>query len=96
MSDLTKMVEAGAILYGLYLLVPLVIAILCVPGFMNLFNGSGYWYNALCCLGLSGWLHRRTMGKFQRESDERFSKWLKTGEGQAWLEERLHDDQNVV
>ena len=60
----------SVLLVVVYYLGPIILAAVCIPWLMNAFNGSGWWYNAGCCIGLSKRLEKRRQAKWLRERME--------------------------
>lgn len=49
---------------------PVLVAAIALPWFMNAFNNDGWWYNAGRCIGLSKRLQMRRRAKWERERAE--------------------------
>jgi hypothetical protein len=66
-----QIVKAIFVAYGLYVAGTIVVAMLAFPAFMNMWNGFGYWHNALTWVseifGFKNWLEKKRHENFFRE-----------------------------
>ena len=71
-----------------YIGLPILVAAIAIPWFMNRFNDKGWTYNALCCIGFRKRLEKRRLAEWQRER----AAW----ENRRYWEERYDDEYNLL